>query len=765
MTEFTLPPLPSSRPEILFPEPQALKFETEEKEEIETTIYDLWRAHVEDRKTWNQTHLDYDLSFRGQLEARGDEDGPWPNSSNLHIPIVYWLVQSYNTRLVSHVFSQVPQVMGHPTEDDDKEIARDSANLIKWHIQPKRMNLREAWTRMSKTRCIHGSGRSIVPWAKDEYVYRAAEEARLQRDEDGRIVTDEDGTPLKEDGKPVLKRETKYDGPVMIPLEWDDVIEPMEGINLQPVTAKNPLGAQWVGVRQWEPLSLIWKKKASSYPYIDETEGLKEREDWIDDQPSQDRSNSQVQAQERARQQDQTIGKTRNRSKKASQNPEFEILTWMMPWELENEKGEKEEAEVVFFFRTDPKALLGAFRLTDLQFRNKRPLIELDFQTVGNRRDSMGICEIVADLSAELDAIHNMRIDVGFATNMPFFFYQSTSTTDFSRIVLRPMKGIPVDDVRQVSFPQLQGVTTFYHQEEELLYSLFERVLGVTDLFLGVSPTRGAAARHATGFVGTQQEAMARAEDVMSSDSRAFSDVCHLIYEAELQFGPAERIIRLEGKEGPLSQKLSRRDLWFRGEYDFTLGGNFGLYSSQMRQQQAQMLQQMAPASMLIQQDPGRVWEVENEILLAYGFDNPEQFIGPKEAVSAGTSKSADEENGEMTQHVYGVGIPAPVHPSDNDPEHLQKHLEYVNSDAFRATGGNSLPAFMAHIQQTQAQMQRKQQMQMMQQVQAAQAPPQGQPGQPGGNGQPTAQNVASLGGTEQAGQMGQMPPPNFGEQ
>lgn len=36
----------------------------------------------------------------------------------------------------------------------------------------------------------------------------------------------------------------------------------------------------------------------------------------------------------------------------------------------------------------------------------------------------------------------------------------------------------------------MQNVTSFYHQEEQLLYSLVERVLGITDLFLGVSPTR-----------------------------------------------------------------------------------------------------------------------------------------------------------------------------------------------------------------------------------------------------------------------------------
>jgi hypothetical protein len=670
-------------------------------------------------------------------------------------------VAAYNTRLVSGLWSQVPLVVGHPTEDDDVEAAKDAAKLVNWHLSPRRMNAREAWSRISKTRCIHGRGVGSVPWATDEFVYREQGRMEMQRGEDGRIVLDEEDLPIESEdsGKVTLKRKTRYDGPLLVPHEWDDIIEPFEGINLQPVTRANPLGADWVGVRGWEPLSLIWQKRDTSYPYIDDTEELDDKDKWVNSAPSQDRSGSGAAGstnQSRARLQDYVEGRSRNegtsvRSPRARPNPEFEVITWYMPWEIENEEGEMEEAECVFFYRTEPKALLGAFRLTDLQFSNRRPLIELDFQTVGTKRLSMGIMEIVADLSAELDTIHNMRVDVGFATNMPFFFFRATSSINPERIVLRPGKGIPVDDVRDVQFPQLQSVTSFYYQEENLIYSLAERVLGITDLFLGVSPTRGAASRHATGFVGTQQEAMARTEEVMNSDATQFSFLSHLVYESEIQFGPPERILRLQGREGPLTQELTRDELWMRGEHDFTVGANHGLYSSMMRQQQSQVLTQAMQMSPLINADPGRRWEAENEIFLAAGFDNPELYIGPKSAVSQGTPKPPEEENGEMDQHIYGVGIPAPVHPSDNDGDHMRIHNDHLNSEAYIAMGRPNLRALLTHIQMTQAQMLQKQQAQQMAMQNAAMggAPPGGPPG-PGG--QPNARNVASLQGVEQSG-------------
>jgi hypothetical protein len=747
-----------------FAEPQPLKLSAEKRKEIANTIAELYQKQVEARESWNKRHQDYDLMFRGALDLRGGEGGPWPGSSNLHVQMPYWLVDSYSTRLVSGIWSQTPQVMGHPTEDDDQEIARNAANLVKWHLQPKRMNARAAWSRMSKTRCIHGRSVGSLPWAKDKYTYRVESEVRFERDSEGSIVTDSEGIPIPatDRAKEKIEEGTIYDGPLLVPHEWDDVIEPMDGINLQPVTQANPLGADWVGIRQWESLAMIWKKKEKTYTYIDDSvteDKLKDKEDWLAAAPSQDRSGSGQTGssnQSRARLQDYVEGRTRNeatsiRSPRARPNPEFEILTWYMPWEVENDQGEMEEEECVFFFRSQPKTLIGAFRLSDLQWRNRRPLVELNFQTVGNRRLSMGIMEIVADLSAELDTIHNMRMDVGFATNMPFFFFRATSSINPERITLRPGKGIPVDDVRDVQFPQMQNVTSFYYQEEQLLYSLVERVLGVTDLFLGVSPTRGAAARHATGFVGTQQEAMARTEEVMSADATAFSFLCHGIYEAEVQFGPDHRILRLEGREGQLTQRLSRDELWFRGEYDLTLGANHGLYSSMMRQQQAQILQQQSQISPLINQDPGRRWEAENFIFHAYGFPDPQLFIGPKEAVSQGSPKMAEEENGEMDQGVYGPGVPAPVNPSDNDQDHLQKHTGHLASEAYISMGRPNLSAHLAHIQATQAQMMQKQQMQQMQMQMAAMGGGPGMSGQPGQQ-QPNARNVAALQGVEQSG-------------
>lgn len=195
-----------------FPDPEALDLSEKDKKNIVETISELYRQTVEGRDSYATKHQDYDLAFRGQLNLRGPNSGPWPGSSNLHIQMPYWLVDAYNTRLVSAIWGQNPQVVGHPTEDDDEEVARDSANLIQWHLQPKRMNARANWSRISKTRCIHGRGVGIMPWATEEYLYRVTDEVRYEFDEEGDIVTDDEGVPIEsaDSQSPVLKEKLRW---------------------------------------------------------------------------------------------------------------------------------------------------------------------------------------------------------------------------------------------------------------------------------------------------------------------------------------------------------------------------------------------------------------------------------------------------------------------------------------------------------------------------------------------------------------------------
>jgi len=751
-----------------FPDPEPLELDQEERDRVAATIRHLYEHKLRQDATWRHQHQIYDRMYRGQLDT--GRVGPWEGSSNLHIPLPYWAADAIHVRLTMSIWDQTPLVSGRAVEDADQEIFENARSVVTDHLSPQKMNARAGWSRVSKTRAIHGYGVGFVPWVKAEHRYR------IEGPEEVELDYDDDGNPKgeKRSRKPAWKTATTYDGPIIVPMGWDDVLTPVDWSNLQPVTLSNPQGADFVLLRFWETLGLIWQKRDRSYTYIDLDDDLKDIDDWRQKSPAQNRSGE---GHERTEVQDQMTQKNRGDAPQPEerQNPSFETLTAFLPWTLtaqvEDAEGKTqrrtEEVECVFFYRVDNYKLLGGFRLADVNWKYRRPLMELQFQTCDIGGESMGVMEIAQHLAAELDTMHNMRIDVGMATNMPFFFYQAASSVSPSQIILRPMEGVPVDDVNAVRFPTFQNVTSFYAMEEQLIYSLAERTLGVTDLFLGVSPTRGAASRTATGFIGTQQESMARTSEVVRNDTEEFGRLCHLIYNQELQYGPDYRVVRLLGKSGPMTQKLSLQQLWLRGEYDFYLGANEGMFSSHKRQERAQIIMQTMQMNPFLAQDIGRQWELWRDFYHTIGVPDPERFIGPKSALPQGSPKEQDEENQEMAQFAHGVGQPAPVHPSDNDQEHLRQLAEWLKSPSYAALQQPNRPAYFRHAalhQQalaTKAQMAEQQRQAMMA---APNAPggsmqPGGQgPGVPGGPALGQERIVPGLEGSGAMGEMGRLP-------
>ena len=709
-----------------FAKPREVKFSDEEKIDIANYVLGTYRDGVMSRNKWNSDHSTYEDMWRGRHNL--NRPGPFEGSANFHVQAPYWIVDSLNVRSVMSVWQNRPLVTCSWQEENDEKKAIRASHLVEYHLTHPLMQARDAWSRGSKIRFCHGTSMFMVAYVKDDY------EVRVQGDTEGVVqyeIDKETGLPVEDaNGLPVrrivdpdaaVEKLTYYNGPIVTPLGWDDVVMPLGCMNPQPLRKSNPGGAPWVNIRQYEPLWLMMDK-AESGVYSDMLAGERDEAWWINRSGNQTRSGSGMSAgnQSASRLDDRAEGVTRalapnNRSSK-NPNPETEVITHFGKWK--NPATGKRE-EMVFFVSVEPEMYLGGFVLSDWYWKGERPLLDLHFQKTGTRFYSMGAMEICRRLSDELDTIHNMRLDVGFLTNMPFFFYRASSAFNPNKIKLKPMKGIPVDDPKDFVFPQFNNVTSFFDKEEATTLSILERVMGITDLFLGVSPTRGAAQRHATGFVGVQQESEARMSEVLAQDAEAFSRLCRLIYNMEFQYGPKSRSFRLEGEESVVKyDQLSLQDIWMEGEYDFKLGNTGGAYSQVTRQQQARELYSLLINDPIVNSDIGRRWEVLNAAVGAIGIRDADKYIGRKENVAPPPPKTQEEENGAMAQSAFGMGQPAPVHPADNDRDHMTKAVMFIQSEDYKELGQPNIQGFMSHIQLHSSQEQAKRlqaaQMQLM---------------------------------------------------
>lgn len=734
------------------PPAEHLQLDEEQRDDIAQQAKSDYEDYIQARNEHTDDHLVYDQMFRGQVEKFSKRTGPWPDSSHFHVQAPYWLVSSVGVRLTGSVFDNTPKVGVDWHEKSDRERATKASRRVEWALDRPQLRARDTWYRSGNIRLIHGNSTIEVGYAKDTIKRRVFDE-----DPEPSDGLDDDNTPIPVVPTKVVE-ETKYHGLTMYPYEWDDIFMPKGACNLQPLTKANQLGSHSVIARSYQGLHLMLKN--DDYEWMAEATGIDKptneqvKEWWEDNGPEQDRQDTSGQGNDkRERQQSEMDGTDRDYDRK-SNNPEFEILKVFMPLELDDGM-----AECVVFVCRQPNVVLGAYRLTDLVCTGVRPLVELSYQTVSNRYYSMGICEIVRHLSEELDTIHNMRVDVGQATNLPWFFYKAASNFNPKDIVLSPLKAVPIDELEDVRFPPQQSVTSFYYQEETLLLSLIERVLGVTDLFLGVSPTTGAASRHATGFKGTQQEAFARLGQIQAQDASAWSFLCELAYTLEMQYGPDERSFRLEGATEEYNS-VTKEDIRMEGTYDWKLGANQGQYSQDLKMQKAQAILQVAQQSPLTNQVQTRRWELEATYYRGIGLTEREieDLIGPKDALGLGEPKDQDEELNQMVMYELGEGVPSPVHPNDNDEEHLRKSREFRESSAYASLGFPNEDAILQHEMLHGRQIITKREQAMMQQqmqpqnsgvgqgqganpenranAQIDNVPPTGQPAQPQGGGE-----------------------------
>lgn len=726
----------------LFPPPEPLEYSEEEQKEIAEHVTWLFQERTRERRTRREEHLRYDQMIRGRVDEFSPRNGPWEGSANLHVQMPYWLWDAVEARLNHIVWSQTPLVVGRWEEDNDKQKMEVAAHQVEWNLGPRRMNMRPIWSRASKIRLAHGHSVTLFYYANVDHIFRTRTPSDVPEDFQWigtTPVTDEEGNPV-----PVptadqwdYKKRKRYQGPVAYPFEWDDVIAPDGCMNYQPNGPDNPGGADYVVMRQYEYLSSALSQAADGSNgnvgrYYEMLSEGRDETWWMNNIPGLPPGVRGDDTDDRKKQQRRIEGESAAAASgggRKRKNPTMEVLMYWGPW---HHPGLNRDTEMLFFVSRKPSIFLGGFMLSDVMYTGRRPLMEMHYQTFSNTINSMGICEIVDKLSEELDTIHNMRVDVGFATNMPWYFVRNTGGTRASQIEIKPLALIPVDDPSAVvpgGAPQ--NVTSFYHQEETLLLTIIERVMGVADLFLGINVQGGAAARHATGFMGTRQESEARMSNPIAQDVESFSNMAHILNDLEFQYGPEERRFRLHGQ----AHTVRRRDLYFDGTHDFRLGANIGMYSQQFRHERAMSDYQAFAQNPLVAQDLGRLWYLSADVLRSSGRSQAEieMILGPRSALPAGDAKSPDQAVKEVIEGHYGPqGFPQP-HPADDNQAFIQTIMEVMNSDSYAAMGRPGMQALGNYMMAHQRALMMKMQQQQLQQTQPPQqGGPQGPPQGPG---------------------------------
>jgi len=600
----------------------------------EDLFSDLWQQ-IEESKDNSQTWRDKtDKFYRLRLREKKTKTFPFPGCSNLRLPTIETYIRKTKAALVALYANVKPRMMVVPQSDRDLDKARRIEKFLDWMCDTK-INLLEKLILLADKTLEKGFCCAKVIWRMEENCYTevidlddlSVEEATWLFDLDTtdemvlqafikKYNVDMSETVQADNLENITKaiadiragknevrvslRDELYNAPDVV------VVDP---INCYvPTDAKRlPNDNRFIGHEYFESYESL--KKKADYGSIDK-EAFNDIE-WIKDQGMDDTKDKLIE-----------ITKDTREGVERINNPSHlvRLLDLYCYYDLDND-GLDEKCH--FLLAPDFKIILKKQRLeNDSQ---KFPFIRFETEIIDDRWYSpRGYPEHLEDLSKEIDAQHNQKLDSQTIRNAPMFMYRS-GIINPRLIKFIPGQAIPVPGMTPLNdaIAPLEksnpNAEFSYEREEMLLKTTIQEYLGQMDY--SVQSMINKRQPRTLGEVQMQSQA---ANVVFSLDATIFANALSEIYSQILelcqQYMPERVFALVVGEQGVEPIRMSRDEI--QGKYTMVARGNDVTSNPQLRIQDAMQDVQVLLSEVPLQTgvvNPMNVYQILKRYLQAKG--------------------------------------------------------------------------------------------------------------------------------------------------
>lgn len=276
-------------------------------------------------------------------------------------------------------------------------------------------------------------------------------------------------------------------------------------------------------------------------------------------------------------------------------------------------------SDIIAWVHEGTKKILRATYLRRVEPTGMRPFFPIHFHLRQGTEYPVGLVELTYSLCKAIDAMHNIKVDVGLISSMPVGFYRPTaSSLKEERMPIEPGALIPVDNPQtDVFFPNLGSRTAFGMQEEAALMEQINRLTSISDLNYGLMQGQGAT-RTATGTRALLGESSNNLNIFIQRMNRGWKRALKYTF-ALLQYRlPAGFSYRILGDNGDDYFKEIPDRMEIAGMYDFQLESNSVNSNKQIQIEQANMIMQTTSNPMDLQL--GLVTPLERYEAIAYMY-------------------------------------------------------------------------------------------------------------------------------------------------
>jgi hypothetical protein len=583
-----------------------------QKEDVGKKVVELWNQANNSRSVWLQRQR----TFLEELDEFVDPiyTAPLEWSSTLHFPVAFTISKTYHARMFAAVFGQDPPF----TTRARKEANVDRAPLIQ---ELMRYTVRD-WANYNKG-IEDPIDAGIWRWiTSGTVVWKLAWEKRFSRyidvmKEQKQVVSfevdpetgiDRPVSKIVTEEKEVERAAVTYNGPCVYPVLPEDIV--IIGGNGDVDDAEHVIESAYLSASDLWSLAdqKVFDKKVVK-------QIIEAGRDYKTAEPA-----NAIKA-ERA------LHAGNDGPDQEYEEDKFQILEAHIRMPVDNSGI---NSDLVVWVHKNTTKIVRATYLYRMSETGQRPYAKADFYKREGEPFGIGLPELIYTLTKEIDAVHNMRLDFGLLSTMPFGYYRPTSSMSTEKIPIEPGQLVPLDNPQSdVMFPNLGNRTAFGFQEEAALQQMIERVTGISDLSLGVLGAQGAA-RTATGARAIVGESNANLDIFLRRLNRGLKKLYGYLFGMLQRRLPENFEFRLFGDNGQQYFKTVHSREEIAGKYDFELEPNSANSNKQIQVEVANQVYMMTSNPLDIQLGivtPIERYESIKALMQAQGIKDYSRYI------------------------------------------------------------------------------------------------------------------------------------------
>lgn len=580
----------------------------EDRKELGLYVTDMWDDDNQDRDTWLEDLPKWLDAYQGRPVQK---NLPWEGASNLFVPVTATAVDAIHPRLLAALFKPTPICSFKGQEASDVELAQKNEKFLDYIVREE-CSLFPVADRFVMNTLIYGIQVVKATWEIETKNQRIKHEFPPDTDPITAIesilegekafadainrLTDESYEVIMKDRKVELEVERKSYA-LCIYTEREEVVKDqavVDLINAEDISFNSDCPydlqqADHIIERYWLTLDQLKKKVRQKLFKADDDE-LEE----IEKLATGGMSGGDMTIDNKEFREDVTGAMEIWRQ--GSPYDKIELLDAYIKWDIDDDG--YDEDIIVTVPVEKPDILLRVHRLEDVFAHGMKPFTLFYLNPIGKTVWAQGLPQMVEALQAEINIIHNQRNDAGAINNTPYGWFVPGAGMAKEPMQIEPGVLMPVADINQVKMHQPSNYSAWQFQEEQLLYTLFERRTKVSDITIGRLGEAQGAARTATGVQALNAQQATGFDIVIRRFQEGWKSLLQQILALYQEYMPDDRMVRILGNYGDPDYIVSRKDLGYKMDMIFT-GNSLNTDREVERNTVTFMAQSaMAPASM-----------------------------------------------------------------------------------------------------------------------------------------------------------------------